>query len=183
MSKKLDWSAIATVNFDEKRRKSTGMLTGKELFAKAHANLRKSQEALARRQEVEPELRKALLYHMVNRLPITVTQPINNPTETLGGISKSEEDDGFYNSSPSAAQEAKAAARFEEVMETIPQGTQLIFKSWDRQLSQYIFKSSNGQEYAIYDKSVIIYKGSSIENPGLYGLLFNTDLIAILGEE
>lgn len=182
MSKKLDWNAVASVNFDDKRRKAAGILTGKEMFAKAHERLRKSEEALARRQEVEPLLREALFKHMVGRLPITVQQPISNPTETIGGLSKSEEDDGFYHTSPSKSAEAAASAKFEEVMETIPQGTVLLFKAWDKQMGQYIFKGNNGQEYAIYEKSVIIYKGSSIENPGLYGLLFNTDLVSILGE-
>lgn len=182
MTKKLDWGAIATVNFDEKRRKATGTLTGKELFAKAHDNLRKAEQALVRRQEAEPILRKALFHHMVSRLPITVCQPINNPTETLGGLSKAEEDDGFYYNSATRSAEAAASAKFEEVMETIPVGTTLLFKCWDKAMGQYIFKGSNGQEYAIFEKSVIIFKGSSMENPGLYGLLFNTDLVAILGE-
>lgn len=182
MTKNLDWSAVANVNFDEKRRKATGMLTGKELFAKAHERMRKAEEAVARRAEIEPVLRENLFKHMVNRLPITVQQPINNPTETLGGLNKSEEDDGFYHSSPSKSAESAASVKFEETLETIPQGTVLVFKSWDKQLGQYIFKSTKGHEYAIYDKSVIIYKGSSIENPGLFGLLFNTDLVSILGE-
>jgi hypothetical protein len=183
MTKKLDWNAIASVNFDDKRRKSAGILTGKEAFAKAYDKLAKAEEALAHRQQVEPILRKALFEHMVTRRPITVVNPIHNPTETLGGLAKGEEDDGFYYNSASRSAEAAASAKFEEVMETIPPGTELIFKSWDKAMGQYIFKGSNGQEYAIFEKSVIIFKGSSMENPGLYGLLFNTDLVSILGEE
>lgn len=181
MSKKLDWGAIANVNFDDKRRKAAGLMTGKELFAKAYSDMEKAQAAVQHRQQVEPILKSELLNRIINKTPITVRQPIKNPTETLGGLNKSEEDDdGFYHGSAKNSQEGVMNAKFEEVMETIPSGTTLIFKSWDKQLGQFIFKSDKGAEYAIYDKSVIIFKGSSIENPGLYGLLFNTDLVSIL---
>lgn len=188
MSKTLDWSAIATVNFDDNRRKAQGIMTGKELFAKAHAERERAEAALALRAHVEPLLRKALADHMINRKPIQVLYPINNPTESLGGLAKSQDDDdGFYqNSGSSRTQEAAASAKYEEVLETIPAGTSLVFKSWDKQLDQWIFKSANGREYAVYTKGVIIFKGNSIENPGLYGLLFNTDIKSVIedsGEE
>jgi hypothetical protein len=183
MTKKLDWSSVASVNFDDNRRKNTKMMTGKELFAKALEKEEKIRKAFEMRKEVEPLLRDALLKAMTSRTPIKVLSAISNPTEALGGLVKSEDDDdGFYNSNPAQKVESQANARFEEVMETIPSGTELIYKSWDKQLGQWIFKSVNGREYAIYDKSVILYKGNPIENPGLYGLLFNTDLIDTLGE-
>lgn len=187
MSKILDWNEIATVNFDDRRRKAQKTLTGREMFAKAYENLQKSEEALARRQVVEPLLRNALLAAMVSRVPITVTQPINNPTESLGGIQKGgfdDDDDGFYNSTPNheANAIAQANVKFEEVMEMIPPGTQLMFKSRDPQLGQLVFRGSNGREYSIYEHSQIMFKGSQIENPGLYGLLFATNLIDQIDE-
>lgn len=181
--KTLDWNAVADVNFDDKRRKATGSITGRELFKKAFDNMQKAQEAIARRQEVEPLLKNFLIDHMVNRKPIQVMHPITNPTEAIPGLAKSEDDDGFYNTSPSmSSAERSANARFEETMETIPRGIELVYKSWDKQLGQWLFKGSNGKEYAIYDKSVIIYKGSAIENPGFYGLLFSTNLVDLLGD-
>jgi hypothetical protein len=66
-------------------------------------------------------------------------------------------------------------------METVPAGIDLIFKSWDKQLGQWIFKGSNGQEYAIYEKSMVGFQGQVIQNPGLFGLLYNTDIIKIVG--
>ena len=181
MSKQLDWSAIAKVNFDDQRRKATGSLTGKELFAKAFENMQKAETALRQRQEAEPVLRQALLKAMVGREPIRVLHPIQNPTESFGGLQKGEEDDGFYGASPSS-ENAVLTKKFEEVMETIPAGTELVFKSFDKQLSQFIFKGSNGHDYAIYDRSVIMFRETQIENPGLYGLLFNTSLTDALSE-
>lgn len=178
--KPLIWDDIADVAFDSKRRKATGSMTGRELFAKAHETLRKNQEAKDQRAAVEPILRKNLLKHMVSRLPITVMVPIQNPTESIGGVSKSEDDDGFYANTRKGQQSEKVS--FEETMETIPAGTDLVFKAWDKQLGQWIFKGSNGQEYAIYDKSVIMYKGGAIENPGLFGLLFNSSVADILND-
>src|SRR5581483_6699144 len=175
MSKTLDWNAVARVNFDDNRRKATGSTTYKEQVAKGLETLRKSQEALKRRQEIEPILKSLLVDHMVNRRPIKVENPIQNPTETLGGLQKGEEDDGFYHSG--ASPNSENLGSFQEVMETIPAGTELVFKAWDKQMGQWIFKSNNGNEYAIYEKSVIIFNGNAIENPGLYGLLFNTHLV------
>lgn len=177
--KKLVWDEIANVAFDDKRRKAHGTMTGKELFAKAHETLRKAEEHKSRRAEIEPILRQNLLKHMVSRLPITVMVPIQNPTESIGGVSKSEDDDGFYGNRRTGPSKEVS---FEEVMETIPVGVELIFKAWDKQLSQWIFKGSNGQEYAIYDKNVIMFKGGAIENPGLYGLLFNSSIADVLNE-
>lgn len=185
MGKQIDWNSTAKVNFDDNRRKAQGLLTGKELFAKAHERLQQAEEALAQRRATEPLLRKALFDRMVTKEPIRVLVPIKNPTETIGGITKSqdEEDDGFYMAAPKVQNEMTAGGKFEEVMETIPAGTELTFKTWDKQLDQFIFKSATGQEYSIYTKNVIIFKESQIENPGLFGLLFNTDLISALGED
>lgn len=183
--KQLNWGAIANVNFDDKRRKTLGIKTGREAFQKAHEDLAKAEAALARRKEVEPMLKSALLDKMVNRQPITVLQPINNPTESIPGLEKSgsdDDDDGFYNTSPSMSAERTVNARFEETMQVIPRGTELVYKAWDKQMGQWIFKGNNGKEYAIYDKSVIIFKGQSIENPGFYGLLFSTNLVDLLGD-
>lgn len=179
MSKILDWSTIAQVNFDEKRRKSTGITTMRQSFQKAHAQLEKTQQLQARRKELEPILKSKLINYMVSREPIKVLFPIQNPTESLGGLTKADEEDGFYaNTSASAAAGGKtASSSFEEVMEVIPAGIELVYKSMDKTLGQFLFKGSNGVEYAIYDKNVILFKGSAMENPGLFGLLFHTNLV------
>lgn len=183
MTKSIDWNSIATVNFDEQRRKKLGIKTGKEAFAKAYENLAKAEEMLARRKEVEPLLKNFLLDHMLNRKPIRVLQAIRNPTEVVsGGLNKSQtdDDDGFYNTSPSMSQEASANVSFVEAMETIPAGIDLIFKGLDKQMGQWLFKGSNGKEYAIYDKPMVLFQKQAIENPGFYGLLFQTNLVNLL---
>lgn len=176
MSKILDWDSISDTNFDEKRRKNNGQFSSfKEAMAKSYEKMEASQAQADLMKAQEPGLRQALLEAMVNRSPIRVLAPIQNPTESLNGLQKSEEDDGFYNAIPSSSQ-SESIGSFQEIMEIIPAGTTLIFKSLDKQLGQFVFKSSNGQEYSIYDKNVILFQGQQIQNPGLYGLLYNTDL-------
>lgn len=179
-TKRVDWGSIASVNFDDKRRKATGSKTWKEVIGKAVEDMEKAKDAVTKRQEIEPLLKNFLLDHMVNRKPIKVLAPISNPTEGLPGQNLDDDDDGFYNTSPSSSLEKSANARFEEMMETIPVGTELTYKSWDKTMGQWLFKGSNGKDYAIYDKNVILYKGNAIENPGFYGLLFSTSLVNML---
>ena len=178
-----DWSKIAKPNFDDERRKKHGLKTGKQLFQESYQKLEKAEEAKARREAVEPLLKSQLIDHMVNRKPIQVLSPITNPTETINGLvdASEDEDDGFYAMNKSAATNANVS--FVEVMETIPAGTQLIYKSWDKQLGQWIFKGSNGKEYAIYDQPLVMFQGSMIENPGFFGLLHQTNLKLLISKE
>ena len=165
----IDWSKIRK-DFDTERRKSNGQTTGKELMAKARDQLLSQDQAVSIKKSQVAALKPILLHFMVNKLPITVMKSIQNPTETVGG--KTEDEDNFYHSVQKSLNVV-----FQEVMETIPAGTQLTYHSWDKQIGQWIFKSSTGREYAIYDKDVIMFMGNSMENPGLYGLLFNTNLV------
>lgn len=180
MSKVLDWSEIAQVNFDDKRRKAQGIMTGKELFQKAYQQLEAQEEHKKYRAHVEPILKAELINYMASRTPIKVIKPIQNPTEVISSADLGDEDDGFYQNVAKSSH--TETPKFREVMETIPAGVELVYKAWDKQLGQWLFKGSNGREYAIYDKSVIIYQGSGIENPGLFGLLYNTNISEKLGE-
>ena len=164
---------ISKANFDDERRKKLGLKTGKQMFSEAHANMKKSEEAAQWRADVEPMLKAELIQHMVNRKEITVMLPINNPTEGIPGQGE-DDDDGFYNMSKSSS-----ITGFEEIMEVIPAGTKLQFHSWDKVLGQWIFKSEN-KEYAIYDKPLIMFQQKQLENPGFFGLLYNTNIRQII---
>lgn len=193
MTKVLNWGAIRNQNWEDGQRTNpfTGVRvpTGKEAFAKAYEEQDRQAALALRKAEVLPILKNELIKSMLNQTPIKVMAPIQNYTEGFNGATSanSEDDDGFYNSSPAASAEAILKARFQETIETIPRGIELIFKSWDRNLGQWIFKGSNGREYAIYDKMTIMVGDAphsrAVENPGLYGLLFQTSLADILSNE
>src|SRR5690606_7964298 len=114
MSKVLDWSALYKADFDNRRRK----ITGKQALAKAYEQLRQHEAELERRQEPEPLLRKALLEAMLSRKPLKVLRPFHYPTESLGGVQKSEDNDGFYYSAGSPGE--SSGGKYEEVMGVVP---------------------------------------------------------------
>lgn len=180
----IDWNKIAKVNFDDNRRKVTGGSTMKEKFQKGREQLQAQENRAEFMKKSLPILKNALLMAITSKTPILLKSSVNNPTETLGGISKNEEDEfpDFYNSSPSMQNDG-SNAKFEEVMETIPAGTALIFKSFDKTLDQFIFKGSNGQDYAIYTKDKVAFRGQVIENPGLFGIMYHSDLMDSLNED
>lgn len=181
MSKVLDWSKTATPSFFEQRETYRGRVQEQIKKAKVMAE----EQALIKAQE--PSLRKALLNCMLTKAPITIMRAFQNPTETLGGlVQKSDDDDGFYHNSGSGDDAQRTAnAKFEEVMETIPTGEEIVFKCMEKTLQQWIFLGKSGREYAIYFNPDILFKGNWIKNPGLFGLLYNTDVnrkMEVLGE-
>lgn len=178
MGKELIWSEVFEGGFEEKRR-AQGFETMSEQIKKARIREAEQQQNEALLKAEEPRLKAILLQHCVNKEPIKVFNTFVNPTETLGGVQKSlgveEEDDGFYYKGPTA-ENPSFSAKFEEVMESIPAGTELIFKSYDKQLDKMVFKAQSGQEVEIYTKPLVFFQGKQIKNPGYYGLLYNTSI-------
>ncbi|RLG44956.1 MAG: hypothetical protein DRN81_03220 [Thermoproteota archaeon] len=153
----INWNKIAKVNFDDDRRAKHGQTTGRQLFEKIHDDLAKAKQAHAQRAEVEPFLRKSLLDHMVNRKPITVLVPIQTPSEVLV--------------------KSDWGAEYQEQMITIPVGTILTYVTLEKSLGQWIFENQKGEEVTIYNTPTITFGKNPMQNPGFYGLLFNTNLI------
>jgi hypothetical protein len=175
-----DWNKIAKVNFDDERRKKLGLKTGTQLFKEAYDRVAKAEDHKAWRAEAEPLLKAHLLDHMVNGKPIMVLAPIKNPTESLNGVdSVDEDDDGFYSN---VKKSETFNSKYIETIQTIPVGTQLFYKSWEKSLGQWIFKDTTGKEFAIYDKPQIMFQGRLIENPGFFGLLHNTNIRKLIEE-
>lgn len=189
MSKILDWNKIEdTTSFDDQRRKKVGQTTFKELMENAYRrdDEQKAHQDLVKSQE--PFLRNGLLKCMINRTPLRVLTAFMNPTESMSGQDTQDEiEDSFWNgvsaNDPIKKAERMASSRFEEVMETIPAGAELMFKSWNKTLGQWVFVDQNtDREFAIYDKPNVMFQNAQIRNPGFYGLLFNTHLVQELGD-
>lgn len=171
------WGKIAKLDFDDRRRRNNGQTTGKELFSKAVKQMESAEQIKEWREEIEPLMKSHLLDHMVNKKPIKVLTPIKNPTEGIAG-QKDEDDDGFY-----ASKSSTSVGSFEEFMETIPSGSELIYKSWNKSLGQWIFQDTDsGREYAIYEQPKVMFQGRQIENPGFFGLLHNTNIRELIKE-
>jgi hypothetical protein len=176
MSDKLiDWDAIRVPLDFNKAKKARGEYSSyRELVAKSQEMMVKAQQAQELRKAQELELKPKLIDRLVNRTPITVMRSFQNPTETANGMVNDEEDDGFYTVVKSSNN--GSGIRFQEVMETIPAGEVLQFKTLEKTLGQLIFKSKSGREYCIYKDPTVMFQGQTIDNPAYWGLIFNCDL-------
>lgn len=173
----INWKEIAQMGFDDKRRQAHGMTTGKELFRKAFEQMQEDSLKKAQLENLEAQVKSKLLQAMISRTPFKVLKSFHNATETLNGLTKSnddDDDDGFYSNVGSSS--STENSKFQETMEVIPAGITLTFKNLEKSLGTLVFKGSDGFEYVIYKDPSIMFKGSQIKNPGYYGLLFNTDL-------
>ena len=179
----LDWGKIAKKStMGQNPWEKQGATSFSDFVAKStalHEAQKAQQDAIA---EAEPALRKALLLAMLNKSTITVKTPIQNWTESAGGQSEEDEDDGFYQN----IQKSKAitANPFQVVQEIIPAGISLVYKSQCKELGQFLFKGSNGKVYTIYtgDRITLDDKaGVVVKNSGLFGLLYNTDIVDSVG--
>lgn len=184
MSKKeLDWSSIAdpVTGPAKVRLRDGGYLSFRDMIQQNVAKQEAAKQQMEIMKAEEPMRKSQLLTRMVNRESIRVTAGFQNPTESLGGIQTDEEDDGFYSNTRKSGDgsERTANSSFQEVMEYIPNGVELTFKNLNKTLNQWVFKGSNGKEYAIYTSPTVIFQGRTIPNPGFWGLLYKTD---ILGE-
>lgn len=187
MAKELDWDHVFEGNFEDKRRLQ-GFKPFREHLQEAHKREAQAEQDAALTKAMEPHLKAVLLEFCVSKRPILVKAAFANPTEKLGGLTKSlvegqdDEDDGFYyNGGKQAENPTSFNASFQEVMETIPAGTELIFKSYDKHLDKMVFRAKTGAEVEIYTKPLVLFQGNQIKNPGYYGLLYQTNVREALG--
>lgn len=156
MSRKIDWEAMYK---QPMRGKRGGYASRKEQLQKAFSQMREHEAAQERFKVMEPLLKKSLLDHMVSRKPIQVIRPLVYFSEDL------------QKSGP------ESLGRFEVTRKVVEPGSTLVFQRIDKQLGQWIFKSSTGEEVEIYDSPTIqISPDHVVQNPGFWGLLTNTHL-------
>lgn len=94
-------------------------------------------------------------------LPIKVLRPLSYETCKLDN----DLDDGFY-----YKRDQGAASRFVDVVETIPVGTELMFKAVDSGIQEILFTDRNNKEYAIpfTDKQKLVTKTNVFEDAQQY---------------
>lgn len=155
----VDWSKTYKGALRGKRGKYNSYA---EMLQEQHSKMEEIKKANDDFKRIEPVLRKSLLDHMVNRLPIRVVRPIQYFTEEV--------------------QKSETGANFTTGMAVIPGGTELTFLRIDKTMGQWIFKSQDGKEYEIYDTPLVMIPGGAgqpsrqVVNSGFYGLLCNTHI-------
>ena len=120
-----------------------------EMLEKADARRAEQEQALAYLAKALPAMLKLLEIRMTNGEPLTVMRPLRYNTSMLKSQMEDDIDRSFYNNSSSSAQNDK----FIDVQQTINPGTQIVLKSLDPNLREFIFRDGMGKEHAIsYDE-------------------------------
>lgn len=135
MSKKVNWGdpKIASA------KRAPGTYSSfQELLQKSNAIRAEQEEAQAYLAKAMPAMVALLEYKLRHQEPLVVMRPLRYQTSDLNN----EEDDGFYKSRP---QDPK----FKDIVRTIMPGTQLILKSLDMALQEFVFVDAMGNEHAL----------------------------------
>ncbi len=114
-----------------------------DMFKKAVDRDNEQREADEYLKKAMPAMVALLEYKLSKSEPLIVMRPLVYQTSAV----QSEEDDGFYNTSKS--QNEKDIGKFIDVMRTISPGTQLMLKSLDTGLEEFVFIDGRGKEHAI----------------------------------
>jgi hypothetical protein len=115
--------------------------TYKEMIQKAAAVEAEQQQATAYLQKAMPAMLALLNYKLQNNQPLIVMRPLRYQTSEMNSP---EEDDGFYKSSSNSAD-----PKFKDTIKVIMPGTQLMLKSLDMAMNEFIFQDAQGREHAL----------------------------------
>jgi hypothetical protein len=112
-----------------------------ELLAKANG-LRAEQEAAEKYlMKAMPAMVALLEYKLRHREPLVVMRPLRYQTSEI--VKGDEVDQAYYrNSSP-------RQEKFEDVIKTILPGTELVLKSLDMALQEFVFADAMGNEHSL----------------------------------
>lgn len=115
-------------------------LKGKKTFKEAWAQGQKFEaeqaEAQAYLLKAMPAMVALLEYKLKNQEPLVVMRPLRYQTSELP------EQDGFYKSD-------SQRPVFKDVIKTILPGTQIVLKSLDMSLQEFVFQDAQGNEHCL----------------------------------
>lgn len=119
-----------------------------EMLEKADRLRLEQESAQAYLLKALPAMLKLLEIRMTNGEPLTVMRPLRYNTSMLKSQMEDDIDRSFYNNSNAPQQD-----KFVDVQKTINPGTQIVLKSLDPNLREFIFQDGMGKEHAIsYDE-------------------------------
>lgn len=138
--KKVVWDAPTFTN----RPRSAGTYGSyREFLEKANKLQEEQEEAQQFLQKAMPAMVALLDYKLRNQEPLIIMRPLRYQTSE---IHKGDSiDDAFYN----VRRDQRPNDKFEDVVKTIMPGTQLILKSLDPALQEFIFMDGLGTEHAL----------------------------------
>lgn len=125
----------------EPKRKAGTYGSFREMMAKTEGIRKEQEQAQEFLQKAHPYMLKLLEYRLANNHPLTVMRPFRYQTSE---IQKAEEDDGFYSNRRSSS-----IPKFVDVIKVITPGTQLVLKSIDNMMQEFIFEDALNKEYCL----------------------------------
>lgn len=135
MSKKVNWESFYKNPVPRNLSGISGAQgkysSGKERMLKAFAELSESQRIKENLQKMMPAMDQLLMIRMRNGTPLKVMRPLRYTTQEL---------------QKSSIQGQTVGTHFIDVTKVVNPGTELVLKSLDAGLNQFIFKASNGEE-------------------------------------
>ncbi len=115
----------------------------KDFLQKANDLKKEQDEAIEYFQKAYPAMSALLEYKLKNNEPLIVMRPFQYQTSE---IQKGDEiDDAFYNRN----KDTNPNDKFTDVVKTVMPGTQLMLKSLDMALQEFIFEDARGHEHCI----------------------------------
>lgn len=139
MSKKIVWPSAKVTSA-----KTAGTYGSYQEFVQKANVIRSEQEqAQAFLKKAMPAMVALLDFKLRHKEPLVVMRPLRYQTSE---IQKGDDvDDAFYN----RRREDRVNDKFTDVVKTILPGTQLVLKSLDMSLQEFIFEDARGKEHAI----------------------------------
>lgn len=139
--KKVTWGApkIASGN-----QKPGTYRTFSEFLEKSNALAAEQKAAEQYLIKAMPAMVALLEYKLRNREPLIVMRPLRYQTSEI--VKGDAIDDAFYRGN---SQNEKVNDKFTDVVKTIMPGTQLILKSLDTALQEFVFQDAMGKEHAL----------------------------------
>ncbi len=144
MKKKVSWPE-ASVHSPLKKSGSYGSY--REFLAKANELQAEQQQAIDYLTKAMPAMVKLLEMKIMNKEPLIVMRPLHYQTSDFAKSQHDEIDDSFYNTKKS--DNGGDPGKFVDMIKVINPGTQLMFKSLDPHLQEFIFEDAMGKEHAI----------------------------------
>jgi hypothetical protein len=131
-----------------------------EFLAKSNAIHAEQELANEYLSKAMPALVALLDYKLRNHEPLIVMRPLRYQTSDVAKADPV--DDAFYNNSKRSSQ---GEAKYTDVIRTILPGTQLMLKSLDMTLQEFVFNDAMGNEHAIsfVDRNALMTQTSIFE--------------------
>lgn len=116
-----------------------------EFLQKSNAFMVEQEQAMEYLKKAFPAMEALLKYKLEHGEPLVVMRPLRYQTSEI--LKSDSIDDNFYN--PRGLGREKVNDKFVDVVKTIMPGTQLMLKSLDMSLQEFVFTDALDNEHAI----------------------------------